>query len=239
MLGIVKVEQFEGPLTLLLELIDDQKLDITQVSLATVADQYLAYIHAQPKWDPDELADFLVVAAKLLLIKSKVLLPNLDLGEEEDTLALEQQLKMLKRYLEASAKVDAIFRKKRVAFAREKLPRNLIPTRFVAPPNSTVTLWPTLFQKILERIAAFLPLPKSVIEKAASLEEKIRSIRDHLMERLSITFQNLVGNSTTKTDIIVSFLAILELVKQRMVMVDQTHLFAEINIQKVETVESS
>src|SRR3989338_3373250 len=97
MLGIVKVEQFEGPLTLLLELIDDQKLDITQVSLATVADQYLAYIHAQPKWDPDELADFLVVAAKLLLIKSKVLLPNLDLGEEEDTLALEQQLKMLKR----------------------------------------------------------------------------------------------------------------------------------------------
>ena len=106
----IKLEQFEGPLELLLELIQDQKLDITQVSLAAVADQYLEYIHAQPKWDPDELADFLVVAAKLLLIKSKVLLPNLDLGEEgEDALALERQLKLLKQYLEASQKVDALF----------------------------------------------------------------------------------------------------------------------------------
>src|SRR3989338_2288737 len=97
----IKLEQFEGPLELLLQLIQDQKLDITQVSLANVADQYLEYIHAQPKWDPDELADFLVVAAKLLLIKSKVLLPNLDLGDDEgDALALEQQLKMLNQYLD-------------------------------------------------------------------------------------------------------------------------------------------
>lgn len=234
--GIVKIEQFEGPLTLLLQLIEEQKLDITQVSLSKVADQYLAYIHAEPSWDPDELADFLVVAAKLLLIKSKVLLPNLDLGEDEgDVLALEHQLKMLKRYREASATVDALFRQRRVAFAREKLPRHCMPARFIAPPNLTATMLPTLFQKILERIAAFLPLPKSVIEKAASLEEKIRSIRDHLMERLSTTFQNLVSHGTTKTDIIVSFLAILELVKQRMVMVDQTHLFADIKIQKIES----
>ncbi|MDO8581351.1 MAG: segregation/condensation protein A [bacterium] len=230
----IKLEQFEGPLELLLQLIEGQKLDITQVSLANVADQYLAYIHAQSKWDPDELADFLVIAAKLLLIKSKVLLPNLDLGDDEgDALALEQQLKMLKRYLEASAKVDVLFRRHHVAFAREKLPRNLIPMRFVAPPNLTATLLPTLFQKILERIAAFLPLPKSIIEKAASLEETIRSIRDHLMERLETSFQNLIGNAKTKTEIIVSFLAILELVKQRMVMVDQKHLFADIQIQKI------
>lgn len=232
----IKLEQFEGPLELLLQLIEGQKLDITQVSLANVADQYLAYIHAQPKWDPDELADFLVVAAKLLLIKSKVLLPNLDLGDDEgDALALEQQLKMLKRYLEASAKVDALFCQHHVAFAREKLPRHLLPTRFVAPTNLTATILPTLFQKILERIAAFLPLPKSVIEKAASLEETIRSIRNHLMERLETSFQNLVGGAKTKTEIIVSFLAILELVKQRMVMVDQKHLFADIQIQKIVT----
>ncbi len=233
----IKLEQFEGPLELLLQLIEGQKLDITQVSIANVADQYLEYIHAQSKWDPDELADFLVIAAKLLLIKSKVLLPNLDLGDDEgDALALEQQLKMLKRYLEASAKVDVLFRAWRVAFAREKLPRHLLPTRFVPPPNLTTTILPTLFQKILERIAAFLPLPKSIIEKAASLEETIRSIRDHLMERLETSFQNLVGNAKTKTDIIVSFLAILELVKQRMVMVDQQSLFADIHIQKIQQV---
>lgn len=232
----ITLEQFDGPLPLLLQLIEDQKLDITQVSLAKVADQYLDHIHAEPKWDTDELADFLVVAAKLLLIKSKVLLPNLDLGEEEgDASALEHQLKMLKLYRDASVKIDAIFRQHRVAFAREKLPRHLIPARFVAPPNLTATILPTLFQKILERIAAFLPLPKSVIERAASLEEKIRSIRDHLMSRLETSFQNLVGDAKTKTDIIVSFLAILELVKQRMVMVEQQHLFAEIHIQKIES----
>ena len=231
----IKLEQFEGPLELLLQLIEEQKMDITQVSLAKVADQYLAYIHAQPKWDPDDLGEFLVVAAKLLLIKSKVLLPNLDLGEEgEDALALERQLKMLALYFEASAKVDALFRQHRVAFAREKLPRNLIPTRFIAPPNLTATVLPTLFQKILERIAAFLPLPKSVIEKVASLEEKIRSIRDHLMERLETSFQNLIGGAKTKTDIIVSFLAILELVKQRIVIVDQPSLFMDIHIRKIE-----
>ena len=230
----VKLEQFEGPLELLLQLIEGQKLDITTVSLAAVADQYLAYIHAQEKWNPDELADFLVIAAKLLLIKSKVLLPNLDLGEEgEDALALEKQLKMLALYLDASVKVDALFQQHRVAFAREKLPKNLIPTRFVAPPNLRPDILPTLFQKIIERIAAFLPLPKSIIAKAASLEETIRSIRDHLMERLETSFQHLIGNAKTKTDIIVSFLAILELVKQRMVMVDQTHLFADIEIKKI------
>lgn len=232
----IKVEQFEGPLELLLQLIQDQKLDITQVSLATVADQYLEYIHAQPTWDPDELADFLVVAAKLLLIKSKVLLPNLDLGEEEEgVLALEQQLKMLKRYLEASGKVHALFQAHRVAFAREKLPRHLIPTRFFPPPNLQIAVLPTLFQKILERIAAFLPLPKSVIAKAVSLEEKIRSIRDHLMERISTSFQQLVGDGGTKTEIIVHFLAILELVKQRMVMVRQDQLFQDIHIEKIPT----
>lgn len=230
----IKLEQFEGPLELLLQLIQDQKLDITTVSLANVADQYLDYIHAQASWDPDELADFLVVAAKLIFIKSKVLLPNLDLGEEEgDALALEHQLKMLKLYLEAATRVNAILHKRRVAFAREKLPRNLLPTHFFPPPNLAVTTLPGLFQKILERIAVFLPLPKSLIAKAISLEETIRSIRDHLMERLETSFHNLVGVGRTKTDIIVNFLAILELVKQRMVMVRQDQLFHDIHIEKV------
>lgn len=232
--GTIKLDQFEGPLTLLLQLIEQQKMDITQVSLANVADQYLAYIHAQPKWDPDELADFLVIAAKLLLIKSKILLPNLDLGEDEgDALALEQQLKMLKLYLDASNGIHALWQKRRVLFVREKLPRHLLPIRFVPPPNLTASSLSFLFTKLLERIAAFLPHPKSVMAKAVLLEEKIRSIRDHLMERISTSFRALTGNGQNKTEVIVSFLAILELVKQRMIMVDQPKLFDDIAIQKV------
>src|SRR3989339_2104859 len=108
-----KIDKFEGPLGLLLQLIESQELDITEISLAKIADQYIEYIRGDKGIGPEELADFLVVAAKLLLIKSRALLPFLKGEAEEEIEEFEQQLRMYKEFLAAAKKIEAIIGKKR------------------------------------------------------------------------------------------------------------------------------
>ena len=119
MLMNFKIDKFEGPLALLLQLIEKEELDITEISLAKIADQYIEYIRSCKGIGPEELADFLVVAAKLLLIKSRALLPFLKGEAEEEIEEFEHQLRMYKEFLEAAKKIEAIIGKKRFSFARE------------------------------------------------------------------------------------------------------------------------
>ena len=112
----VQLESWQGPLDLLLQLIESQEMDITKVSLATVADQFIAYMNANPNLKLEETADFLVVAAKLIYIKSKALLPTLEI--EDEGIDLEKQLKMYKEYLEASKKIQKILHKKKFCFMK-------------------------------------------------------------------------------------------------------------------------
>ena len=111
----VKLEQFQGPLDLLLQLIEKQEMDITEVSLAQVADSYIEYINQMGQLNPEEVADFLVVASKLIYIKSKVLLPELDL--EEEGIDLEKQLKMYKEYYQATKKIQKSISKKKFNYS--------------------------------------------------------------------------------------------------------------------------
>src|SRR3989344_5157057 len=97
-----RLEQFEGPLDLLLQLIEQQELDITTVSLAKVTDQYLQYLEELERIVPEEVADFLLVASKLIYLKSKYLLPDLAVADEQDSGDLERQLKMYRQFYEAS-----------------------------------------------------------------------------------------------------------------------------------------
>ena len=90
----IKIENFEGPLDLLLQLIEQEELDITQVSLSAVAEQFISYLETIEKKEPEMLADFLLIAAKLLYIKSRALLPELEMELEEDSIDLARQLKM-------------------------------------------------------------------------------------------------------------------------------------------------
>ena len=98
----VKLEKFEGPLDLLLQLIESADLDITEISLSQVADQFMRYLIEVENKNPDELADFLVAASRLLLIKSRILLPNLHIEDEGEAMELEIQLKIYKEYYEAN-----------------------------------------------------------------------------------------------------------------------------------------
>ena len=167
----VKTEKFAGPLGLLLQLIEEQELDINQVSLAEVTEQYLGYLEQMEKRQPEDLADFLVIASKLIYIKSKNLIPTLE--AEEDAEELELQLKIYKEYLEASKTIQKIINRKKFAYIREK---SIILESIFSPPKSLkIEKIHNAFAAVLGRIEPIIELPKRAIRRAMSIKEKINS----------------------------------------------------------------
>ncbi len=230
----VKLEKFEGPLDLLLELIEAAKLDISQISLAKVTDEYLSRLQENPQIPPEELADFLVVASRLLYIKSRLLLPFLNLGEAEDEGDLETQLKIYKEYLEASRNVAAMIGKRRFLFVHEKLPH--IEIGFAPPKKLTAEQLAELFRAVLRRLDLIVRLPQAVIEKTVSIHEKITEIQALVSKAVRLTFKEMMSSAESRIEIVVSFLALLELIKQKAVSVSQADLFEDITIEKTEAV---
>ena len=226
----VKLEVFEGPLDLLLHLIEKQELDITKVSLVAVTDQYLEYIHRLEHISADNLADFLVVAAKLLLIKSRALLPappSVE-GEEEEDVGeeLARQLREYKQLKELSQQL----RQREDQGLRSYL-------RIAAPPQlekqldlSDVSLENLIaaVREVLETEPEASPVNELVSPLAVSISDRIEAIETLVKARGQFSFQHLLREARSKTEVIVTFLALLELIKARRVRVQQERLFGEI-----------
>lgn len=230
----IKLEKFEGPLALLFQLIEKEEMDITEVSLAKIADQYVNYIRSAGNIGPDEMADFLVVAARLLLIKSKALLPYLYPEEEKEIEELEQQLRMYKEFIEAAKKIEAMLGKKKFMFVREFNRKAVLANinLFSPPKNLKIEDLKSIFEDLLGRIQPPEKLEEEMLDKKISIEEKILSIQNMLLDRIKTSFNKIIANAKNRTEIIVSFLAMLELIKQRDIMVEQDGLFEEIIINK-------
>jgi segregation and condensation protein A len=227
----VKLEQFEGPLHALLQMIETDKLDISQISLAKVTDDYLNLLQANPDLPPEELADFLVVASKLLFIKSKLLLPFLYPEEaEEEGETLEEQLRIYKAYLDASEKIEQMAAGRRFLYVHDKLPKTDIG--FSPPKKFDTGQMRELFLGVVNRLEPVVKTEKKVLEKTVSLHEKINQIKGLIDKASKLSFKSLVKSSKSRMEIIVSFLALLELVKQRDVAVTQTGQFDDIAIIK-------
>lgn len=224
----IKLEQFEGPLDLLLQLIEKEELDITTVSLAKIADEFLDYIHRIEEIVPEEVADFLVVAAKLIYLKSKYLLPNL-VVEEEDAGDLEKQLKIYQQYYQASKLIEKMIGKKKFTYVRLQPMKIKLTAEFSPPPKISIGQLAQAFVDVLSRLDEVRKLPKMMIAKAVSIKERINQLRDELLKNFQSKFSNFY-NKENKVDTIVSFLALLELVKQRTVTVNQDKLFSDIDI---------
>ncbi|QQS61453.1 MAG: segregation/condensation protein A [Candidatus Moraniibacteriota bacterium] len=233
---IVKTQQFEGPMDVLLEMIERRKLDITQVSLSLVTDQFVRYIETSKNISLDFLADFLVVAAKLLVIKSRALLPVLEeeTEKEEDAYELEFQLKEYKRFKEASELIFELYTSKNTLFRREAYLQT--ESFFLPKKNQKYTLFPQefyeLFKKTLSRIPDPKILKKKVIRQVISLEEKIRHIRTLVGRRLTGTFSKLIGDSAKVEEVAVSFLAVLELSRTQIIIARQEECFGDIFLEK-------
>lgn len=227
---VIKLAQFEGPLDLLLGLIEREELSITEISLAKVTDEYLRIVRGAPEIRPEDLADFLVVAAKLILIKSQVLLPGLDVEEEEGP-SLADQLRLYREFVEASRKVELIIKKKHFMFGRSKPFIRRVP-EFSPPPKLTVEKLAAAFRVVLAALESIVKLPRAAILRAISIQEKISHIRQMILDRIAVSFHEVLRGAKSKTEVIVSFLALLELVKQRVIDAEQGQLFHEITVQK-------
>jgi len=234
----IKLEKFTGPLSLLLQMIEKEKMDIAEISLAKIADQYINYIKKQGTISPDDMADFLVVAAKLLLIKSKALLPFLLPEENEDIEDLERQLKMYKEFVNAAEKIEKIISEKKFMFTRDlsKIERkNLLQNTpsFSPPINLAKKDLKTIFTDIIFRVQPVEKIKEEKLEYKINIEEKILSIQDILINKIKFSFNKIFANAKNKTNIIVSFLAMLELEKQRKIAINQNEIFSEIIINKL------
>jgi segregation and condensation protein A len=230
----VKLEQFEGPLHALLQMIETEKLDISEISLAKVTDGYLNMLQENPELPPEELADFLVVASKLLLLKSKLLLPFLYPEDvEEDGQTLEEQLRIYKAYLDASERIEEMAAGRRFLYVHDKLPKTDIG--FSPPKKLTTDQMREFFLAVAKRLEPVVKTEKRAVEKTVSLHEKIEQIRALFHRAKQVSFKTLMKSSRSRMEVIVSFLALLELVKQKNVAVSQGGQFDDISITRVET----
>ncbi|EKE19722.1 MAG: Chromosome segregation and condensation protein ScpA [uncultured bacterium] len=227
----IKLEQFEGPLDLLLQLTEQEKLDITRVSLAQITDQYLQYIAEAKNIDLAHLADFLTIASRLILIKSKALLPMLEFTEEEEEEIkdLEHQLAEYKKFKEASVRLAQIFDSPQVCFSREGFLG--LGSVFYPPENIEASDLKKAFEKVLGEIPIVEKLEEEMVKEVLTLEDRIVHLQETLRERVTTSFSQLVANAKDKVEVVVSFLAMLELVKQRIIHVEQGELFSEIHLK--------
>lgn len=227
-----RLEQFEGPLDLLLQMIQREELDISAISLASVAEQFVSYIKDNPDGiSGEEMADFLVVAAQLFLLKSQLLLPDLEHDDELNPDSLETQLKLYRRFVDAAQKLQTKIEQKTFLYTQPKS-RLQMQARFSPPPGLQAETLRTLMQEVIARLEPIVILPESTMEKTVTLHEKISQIQELLKRAKGLSFKQILGQSRSKIEQIVSFLALLELVKQEEVSVRQSGAFEDILIDR-------
>lgn len=228
----VKIAVFEGPLDLLLQLIERQELDITKVALAQVADQYLEYISLLPEVDPAILADFLVIAARLLLIKSLALLPKPPMvveeeHQEDDGDLLVEQLAEYKRFKEAAGFLRGREESGMRCYVRSAPPPKMGGS--LRQGEISLADLTAAFRSVSARSAQGEP-QATVAPLVFSLKDKIALIREILLRQGKAIFQALLAQATCKVEAIVTFLALLELLKNGQVTAYQESTFGEIII---------
>ncbi len=217
---------FCGPLAMLLELIEKRRLPIAQVSLAEVADQYLERIRTLVGMNADVLSDFLVIGAKLLLIKSRALLPSPPREDEQDDVAadLEQRLLEYRIFREAAERLREIEETGRRAYPRQAVPgyEGREPPLEPIPPDA-------LARAMARMLKALEPeRDRLALAPRASVEERIAMLLQFLTLQRSARFSELAGN--TVDQVVATFLAILELMRRAMLIAEQETAFGEIRL---------
>lgn len=218
---------FCGPLALLLELIEKRRLPITEISLAQVADQYLERMHSLVGMNAELLADFLSIGARLLLIKSRALLPSQQQPGDESDVAVDLELRLLEYriFKEAAERLRELEESGRRSYPRQASAQD---TGQPEPPLEPIP--PEALRAAMVRMLKALQPQAARLEVTPriSVEQRIDHLLACLAARLAATFSELAGN--TVGEIVATFLAILELMRRGSVTVEQQSPFAEISI---------
>ncbi len=227
----IQTPVYEGPLDLLLQLIARAELDITKIALAQITDQYLAYLETLENRSPEEVSAFLVIAAKLVQIKSEALLPRPpehEAAEEDPGEALVQQLKAYRRFKRAAQWLAERRAAGRQAFVRLAAPPPAAPQKIDLHGYTTEDL--AAAARAAFQLRRREPLGRVIRAPKITIREKIHTILQALTRHGRATFSAMLGRQPTRLETVVTFLALLELVKQRLVHTRQETLFGEIEI---------
>lgn len=227
----IDTEVYTGPLDLLLQLIEHAELDITRLALAQVTDQFLEHMHAMEEQNASEVSAFLVIAARLVQIKSSALLPrqsSADVSLEDDPgEALARQLIIYKRFKELAKFLEEREEAGLRSYLRlDTAPRVQLPLKL---DLSELTL--ESFLEAAQEIFGGIDLPplsEVVSIPRVTIREKIDAILNRMRINGEISFQNILSSNTTRLEIVVTFLALLELVKRHVIIAEQNTLFGDI-----------
>jgi len=227
----VTTETFSGPLDLLLNLIEKRKLLINEVSLSKITDDYISYVNEIGEISIADKSNFILIASTLLLIKSKSLLPTLELTREEEHSIeeLERRLKIYKRIKSVEPKISELYLKNPTYFKRDvKVEKvSFRPTKKTSP---------NYFLESIKNIIKNLPkvdnVPKAVLKKVISLEDMINKLTERVRQGINMSFKEFTSfGKAEKTDVIVGFLAMLQLVKDGIIDAEQEVGHSDIKIQ--------
>lgn len=239
----VNLTKFSGPLDLLFSLIEEKKMAINEISLAQATDQFLGYfkkLQEDTLNKPESmsstdyqriLADFLVIASRLILIKSRSLLPNLvlsreeegDIKELEERLKIYQQIKIWGRELGKWAKGRPLYLSRESYF---NLPVVFYPPKNIYPDNLA-----EIYKKFLKTLPQIEKLEEQNLKRVVTLDQKIQELKTRINTAVEASFADISNGVKTKIDIILSFLAMLMLFRSRILELSQDKLFGEIWIK--------
>ncbi len=227
--------KFQGPLELLLHLIERRELDITEVSLVAVTEQYLAHVREGERIDLGALASFIAMGARLLLLKSRALLPRDPEDEEDaedsDPQALLDALAEYRRYREAAEHLRDLESEHRTGYRREAAPPELpLPSGL---DGVTTDQLHALFREVLERLPEEEPQTE-VEREPVLLRDRVSLLTERLERERTIPFRELIGAATSRVMVIVDFLAVLELIRRRYLEARQDEAFGEITLARIQ-----
>lgn len=226
----IKTDIFEGPLELLLDLVEKRKLLINDISLADVTDEYMREVTKMQELSLPNTANFITLAATLLLVKSKSLLPVLELTDEEEASIedLEERLKKYQIIRDAAVPLQASFGT-RVMYAPQFTPPAI--TVFVPDQFCTIDALRAAMNDVVNDLPKKEEPSKATVKVVVSLEEMMERLETRIRQNIKTRFSDLHVGEVEKKVIIVSFLAILELFKQGNLLVTQSDRFSDIEIE--------
>lgn len=227
----IQTTVYTGPLDLLIDLIEKRKLLINDFSLASVTDDYMEYVARFERSPLREMADFIVLASTLLLLKSKSLLPILELteAEEETVESLEKRLQFYQFFRNAGKHIESLFGKK-ILYEKRFIPAK--EPLFLTDKFTTSEALHLAISDVLNNLPRKVEKPKVQVRTVVSLETMIDRLKERIEKQFSCRFKDFTGDSKERSTIIVGFLAVLEMVKQGKVLVHQSSKFQDIEIKQ-------
>jgi segregation and condensation protein A len=224
----IKTDSYEGPFEVLLDLIEARKLLVNDLALASITEDFIQHVRAQEAFPVEETANFIQIAATLLLIKSKSLIPDLELTDEEDADVedLKRRLAAYEKVREASRELSRIFGRTIMVSAGERAPDVVFaPSRDLSAKTLAEAL-----ARVLAAREEVEELPTARVKPLITIEEMMGRLAERVESALTLSFKEFAGSAYEKIEIIVSFLALLELVKQGAVAAEQIDLHGDIRI---------